>query len=186
MNPSRDDSSSSKTAELSTMISACQKCSLRKNCQKPSVPSDLTQSPSNKRVMCLLEQPMDEQGVLFYQKLLRSSGLALNDVYTTTQYKCPLGGRQPTVGQRNACKVWLWKELGIVRPCVVFTFGLNPTTLLLRTKVVLQDVVGKVFVEDYLPAGSTKIVPMFSTHKLLNGPMSQIHEAVELLQEGIR
>jgi len=135
--------------------------------------------------MCVLADAEQGGGLKgdFLRKLLRSAGLSYERVWATFLFHCPTRGKIPTKADLQQCKKWLWRELTLVRPKVVFAFGMGPTSLLLRAKPDLAEVVGKPSPQPYLPGGETVVVPMYGLDKLLKGPLEGISEAVSIIEE---
>jgi DNA polymerase len=135
----------------------------------------------------LLEYP--EQGVGVYkrliEKILRSSGIPPEQARVTYLYHCqPPPGVRPRKADREACKVWLWKELVLTRPSVILAMGQGPTSLLQRTKSVkIAEAAGKLGRLSYLPNDRTLLIPYHPITTVYKGSKSLVYDLIDLLKD---
>jgi uracil-DNA glycosylase family 4 len=121
-----DDSLSSVEEE----VRSCEKCPLSLT-RTNAVPGE---GPADARVVLIGEGPgrnEDAQGRPFVgaagrqlDALLGDAGLRRGDVYITNVVKCrPPENRRPTVSEADACRPYLERQLGLVRPKLVVLLG---------------------------------------------------------------
>ncbi|MEE9198448.1 MAG: uracil-DNA glycosylase [Dehalococcoidia bacterium] len=117
-------------AELHSVVSVCEKCSLCKG-RTHAVPGE---GPQNAEIMFIGEGPgfyEDQQGRpfvgpagKFLEELLMSIGLRRDDVYITNVIKCRApGNRDPLPAEIEACNSWLEGQLELIKPKMVVTLG---------------------------------------------------------------
>jgi uracil-DNA glycosylase len=121
-----DDSLSVVSAE----VIRCAKCPLSLT-RTNAVPGD---GPPDARVFMVGEGPGRNEDALGrpfvgaagkqLDGLLKEAGLRREDVYITNVVKCrPPENRRPTGAEADACKPFLERQLGLVRPTVVVLLG---------------------------------------------------------------
>ena len=117
-------------SELHQEIAACQRCDLARSRTK-AVPGE---GAENAAIMFIGEAPgwhEDQQGRpfvgpagQFLGSLLTSIGLKREEVYITNVVKSrPPGNRDPLPNEVSACRIWLDRQLEIIRPKVIVTLG---------------------------------------------------------------
>ena len=115
---------------LAEEIKNCKRCGLWKTRKNP-VPG---KGGFRKKIMLVGEAPgywEDEKGEPFVgragkllDELLKKGGLSRDDVFITNVLKCrPPNNRDPKPEEIEACKVWLEKQLEILRPKIIITLG---------------------------------------------------------------
>ncbi|MBM4248994.1 MAG: uracil-DNA glycosylase [Euryarchaeota archaeon] len=69
-------------------------------------------------------------------RLLKKNGLAREEVFITNTVKCrPPGNRPPKSSEMEACRPFLAKQLGLLRPKLVCTLGNSPLHALVDRKL---------------------------------------------------
>jgi uracil-DNA glycosylase family 4 len=120
----------SQLTELYTQIRACGSCILAQG-RTQAVPGE---GPEDARILFIGEAPgfhEDRQGRpfvgpagQFLEELLGRIGLKRTDVYIANVIKCrPPGNRDPELGEVEACRPFLDKQLELIRPQLVITLG---------------------------------------------------------------
>ncbi len=78
--------------------------------------------------------------------LLESIGMDRSQVFIANVLKCrPPGNRDPKIEEINACKDYLFHQIGIINPKIICTLGRYSTQLLLKTTEGISGLRGKVF-----------------------------------------
>ena len=142
--------------ELREATVNCRRCGLREGC-KQVVPGEGLQTA---QVMFVGEAPganEDDEGSPFVgrsgkllRKIIQDSGFYLkNEVYITNTAKCrPPKNRDPEPHEVNACKPWLWEEMLLLKPKVIFCVGKVPTRTLfsiVKKTFKLKDYAGEFY-----------------------------------------
>lgn len=150
------------------------------------------------RVMCVGEAPgrhEDESGVPFVgragkllDQLLLSVGLPREEVYICNVLKCrPPQNRNPQEDEIERCSPFLRRQVALVRPEVVVTFG----TFAARTLLGLRESLGRMRGRTHLYEG----VPLVATYHpaaLLRNPnwirptWEDLQRVRQVLKEGVR
>jgi DNA polymerase len=115
---------------LAAEVSACTQCILHKSRVK-SVPGE---GPENASIMFIGEGPgfnENQQGRpfvgaagKFLEELLSSIGLKRDQVYITNVVKCrPPGNRDPLPEEIEACRLYLDRQIALIKPKVIVTLG---------------------------------------------------------------
>ena len=106
-------------------------------------------------------------------RLLHEIGLQRSEVFMANVLKCrPPQNRDPLPEEVEACKPYLFEQIGLIKPRVICTLGNFATQLLLEQKVGIMKVRGRSFqVKDYL------VFPMLH-------PAAALHR--EALQASVR
>jgi DNA polymerase len=99
------------------------------------------------------------------ERILGSIGLARRDCYLTNTVKMISTGEEMTADVLNFFTPYLHRELLVVRPRVVISFGNTPTRALLRTKKPISQLRGEF--HDY---HDMKLMPTFNPAYLLRDP----------------
>jgi uracil-DNA glycosylase len=107
------------------------------------------------------------------ERILASIGLARSDCYLTNTVKMISTGDELTPEVLSFFTPYLHRELAVVRPRAVISFGATPTRALLRTKKPISQVRGEF--HDYEGA---KLMPTFNPAYLLRDPTKK-HEVWE-------
>jgi len=98
-------------------------------------------------------------------RILGSVGLARADCYLTNTVKIICQGDEITPEWLSLFTPYLHRELAVVRPRVVISFGNTPTRALLRTKKPISQLRGEF--QDY---EGTPLMPTFNPAYLLRDP----------------
>jgi len=70
-------------------------------------------------------------GTLFWD-ITKAMKLTRDDLYATTSVKCrPPSGRAPATAELAACRPFLAREIEVIRPAAIVSFGLAPAAALL-------------------------------------------------------
>ncbi len=115
---------------LAAQIKVCTRCRLSKS-RTQAVPGD---GPENAPIMFIGEGPgfyEDQQGRpfvgpagQFLNELLGSIGMKREDVYITNVVKCrPPQNRDPQPDEIEACRVWLDRQIELIKPKVIVTIS---------------------------------------------------------------
>lgn len=99
-------------------------------------------------------------------KILGSIGLKREDCYLTNTVKYISAGDELTPEIMNFFIPYLHRELAVVRPEVIISFGATPTKALLNTKKAISQMRGEF--HDY--GGFAKLMPTFNPAYLLRDP----------------
>lgn len=138
------------TDELREVASTCTLCRLcRDRTQVVTGSGDPTSE-----VLVVVEAPgyhEDRSGVLLagaagevFDELLASIGLDRASVWLTSMVKCrPPANRAAFPDEVEACEGWLFREIGLVQPRLVLTFGAQAMRLVTGRQSTLQDARGQ-------------------------------------------
>ena len=99
------------------------------------------------------------------ERILGSIGLARSECYLTNTVKMISNGDEMTADVLGFFMPYLHRELSVVRPRVVISFGNTPTRALLRTKKPISQLRGEF--HDYQ---GTQLMPTFKPAYLLRDP----------------
>jgi uracil-DNA glycosylase family 4 len=99
-------------------------------------------------------------------KILNSIGLKREDCYLTNTVKYISAGDELTPEILNFFIPYLHRELAVVRPEIIISFGATPTKALLNTKKPISQIRGDF--QDY--GGFARIMPTFNPAYLLRDP----------------
>jgi uracil-DNA glycosylase family 4 len=133
MRPTKDNpmlQTANNLTDLAEQIKICTRCDLAKS-RTHAVPGE---GPAGAEIMFIGEAPgfyEDQQGRpfvgpsgQFLNDLLGSIGLKREDVYIANVVKCrPPQNRDPQPDEMEACRVWLDKQLELIKPKVVVTIS---------------------------------------------------------------
>ena len=120
----------SELTHLAAEVSVCTKCILSRSRVK-AVPGE---GPENASIMFIGEGPgfnENQQGRpfvgaagKFLEELLQSIGMKRDQVYITNVVKCrPPGNRDPLPEEIEACRVYLDRQIALIKPKVIVTLG---------------------------------------------------------------
>ena len=115
---------------LAREIRFCTLCPLSRTRQN-AVPGE---GPSPARCMCIGESPGAEEDRTgrpfvgrsgrFLGSVLKASGLRREDLFITGSLKChPPRNREPRIGELAACRPYLLRQIGVIRPRVIVLLG---------------------------------------------------------------
>ncbi len=116
--------------DLAAQIKVCTRCDLSKS-RSQAVPGE---GPANAKIMFIGEGPgfyEDQQGRpfvgpsgQFLNQLLGSINMKREDVFIANVVKCrPPQNRDPQPDEIEACRVWLDKQIAIIKPKVIVTIS---------------------------------------------------------------
>ncbi len=162
---------SQKLTRLHDRIRRCTACPLHRR-RIHAVPGE---GSHNARLMLIGEAPgarEDELGRPFcgragdyLNELFAEMGWQRNEIYITSTVKCrPPKNRNPQEEEMETCgKLWLEKQIELVRPEIVVLLGKIPTGWILKEKGALRDLHGRVrefgdrrFIPTYHPAAAMR------------------------------
>jgi DNA polymerase len=152
-------------------INECSRCSLSETRSK-TVPGE---GNLNTKVVFIGEAPgkkEDELGRPFvgaagnlFNKLLVEAGFSREDVYILNILKCrPPDNRRPKKSEIDSCKIYLLKQLEVIKPKVVAPMGNSAVNFFQNLsklkKEAIGDVHGQIF-EIKLPWGDLIFFPLY-------------------------
>ena len=116
--------------DLAAQIKVCTRCELSKS-RTQAVPGD---GPATAQIMLIGEAPgfyEDQQGRPFVgpsgqllNELLGSIGMKREETFITNVAKCrPPQNRDPQPEEMEACKIWLDRQIELIKPKVVITIS---------------------------------------------------------------
>lgn len=137
--------------EVAELVARCRRCDLYRTALKP-VPGE---GDPNARLMCIGEAPgakEDETGRPFVgaagellTKILAAINLRRDEVFIANVLKHrPPGNRNPLPEEVAACSPYLVRQVALVRPKVIVTFGAFAAQTLLETKLAIGKLRGAV------------------------------------------
>jgi DNA polymerase len=147
--------------------------------------------PENARIMivgealgeteALLEEPFVGQCGQLLDKMLKDAGLSRQECYITNRVKCrPVEGkknRPPTKQEIKACQDWLYDEIMMVEPKIVFTMGKVALDYFIKVKGPLKDYIGKEINNEHLT-----VVPFYHPSFLMQHNKAGIQQAVAIFR----
>jgi len=156
--PTESIESVDQLSSVRRVAESCTRCALHSS-RRTVVFSD---GPDRARVMCVGEAPgarEDETGVPFVgragqllDRLLLSVGLPREEVYICNVLKCrPPGNRNPQPDEIDQCSPFLRRQVALVQPEVVITFGTFAAQTLLGMKESLGRLRGQVHTYEGVP-----------------------------------
>jgi DNA polymerase len=137
--------------EVAQLVASCRRCDLYRTALNP-VPGE---GSPNARLMCIGEAPgakEDETGRPFVgaagellTKILAAINLRRDEVFIANVLKHrPPGNRNPLPEEVEACKPYLVRQVALIRPKVIITFGAFAAQTLLETKLAIGKLRGAV------------------------------------------
>ena len=173
-------------------IKNCTRCSLYKN-----MPLGPILSVGNKSNMMIVgEAPGEREGVLeepfvglagkTLDKILEKCGLQRDNFYICNTVNCrPMDGnknRKPTKEEIKTCSSWLYEQIKLVQPKLIFTLGITPTQFLLEKKGVLklEDYIGQVHTVNQL-----NIMPNYHPSYLMQHGRKKTEQAENVFKKGV-
>jgi DNA polymerase len=137
--------------EVAALVARCQRCDLYRTALNP-VPGE---GNPNARLMCIGEAPgakEDETGRPFVgaagellTKILAAINLRRDEVFIANVLKHrPPGNRNPLPQEVAACSPYLVRQVALIRPEVIITFGAFAAQTLLDTKLAIGKLRGSV------------------------------------------
>jgi uracil-DNA glycosylase len=137
--------------EVAALVARCRRCDLYRTALNP-VPGE---GNPNARLMCIGEAPgakEDETGRPFVgaagellTKILAAINLRRDEVFIANVLKHrPPGNRNPLPQEVAACSPYLVRQVALIRPKVIITFGAFAAQTLLDTKLAIGKLRGSV------------------------------------------
>ena len=137
--------------EIASLVASCRRCDLYRTATHP-VPGE---GNPNARLMCIGEAPgakEDETGRPFVgaagellTKILAAINLRRDEVFIANVLKHrPPGNRNPLPVEVAACSPYLVRQVALIRPKVIITFGAFAAQTLLDTKLAIGKLRGAV------------------------------------------
>ena len=137
--------------EIASLVATCQRCDLYRTATNP-VPGE---GSPNARLMCIGEAPgakEDATGRPFVgaagellTKILAAINLKRDEVFIANVLKHrPPGNRNPLPNEVAACSPYLVRQVALIRPRVIITFGAFAAQTLLDTKLAIGKLRGSV------------------------------------------
>ncbi|HET7553894.1 MAG TPA: uracil-DNA glycosylase family protein [Gemmatimonadaceae bacterium] len=137
--------------EVAALVAGCQRCDLYRTALNP-VPGE---GDAHARLMCIGEAPgakEDETGRPFVgaagellTKILAAINLRRDEVFIANVLKHrPPGNRNPLPQEVAACSPYLVRQVALIRPKVIITFGAFAAQTLLDTKLAIGKLRGSV------------------------------------------
>lgn len=134
-------------------ISSCQKCDL--GCNGPldgQDPHVVGQGNLDAKIMFIAEAPGEQETIhrkpltppgvsgKLYEQVLDYLGLTRDQVYTTNTVACrPPGNRDPELWELNKCRDYLNRQIQLVQPKLVITFGRFAAQVFLNNVKITKD-----------------------------------------------
>lgn len=153
-------------ADLRMRILNCQSCSLAKQCKTPVAGSLMSSS----KIMIVGDMPEKEDvelGVPFagvsgfiLTIILDKMNINREDLYLTNMVKCNKTDGRISVKDAETCLGHFYREIALVKPEVIVSFGQVPLTMLTKSKSQLKDVRGQWLEEVHTPIQ----IPVMPTH----------------------
>lgn len=122
--------------EFKNSVTNCNECDLGCNPDEKEDPHVVGQGNVNADIMFIAEAPGEQETIhkrpltppgvsgKLYEKVLDHIGLTRDEVYTTNTVACrPPKNRDPEPWELNKCRVHLEKQIELVQPKLVVTFG---------------------------------------------------------------
>ncbi|HEU4564954.1 MAG TPA: uracil-DNA glycosylase family protein [Gemmatimonadaceae bacterium] len=137
--------------EVAALVARCRRCDLYRTARNP-VPGE---GDPHARLMCIGEAPgakEDETGRPFVgaagellTKILAAINLRRDEVFIANVLKHrPPGNRNPLPAEVTACSPYLVRQVALIRPKVIITFGAFAAQTLLDTKLAIGKLRGAV------------------------------------------
>ncbi len=102
-------------------------------------------------------------------KIIEAMGLKREDVYIGNIVKCrPPQNRTPTREEIEACKIYIFEQIEIIRPKVIVALGSTPLITLYGKKISITEFRGKWFEWRGIP-----VMPTYHPSYLLRNPSNK-------------
>lgn len=137
-------------ADIEAALAECQRCQLARSCKK----SILGEGSQNARVMFVGGMPSfvgDRTGKLFkgesgelFTRIIKAVKFTRENVYVSYAVKCrPPQKRAPQPEELNACRVFLDRQIEIIRPEIICALGTTAAHTLLKTDLPVSELRGR-------------------------------------------
>ena len=158
----RTDNDEMNLISLSNEISRCDKCALHKT-RNLTVPGE---GPSNARILFVGEAPgrvNDQCGKPFVgtggkmlDRILNDIGYCREGIYITNAVKCwPPENRRPHSNELKECRIYLMKQISLIKPELIIAFGAVAFEALTQQKVKLKSQHGIINKNGVVPVCGT-------------------------------
>lgn len=178
---------------LQEEIKGCRLCSLCEGMPFSPVPGI---GPHNANVMLVGEAPGEDESVAeepfiglagrMLNRILNLANLQRKDVYICNTVNCrPTKGnknRPPSKKEISTCSTWLYKQIELVKPKVIFTLGMVSTSILLKPKynMKLGDYLGIVTKID--KPIQVDVIANYHPSYLMQYGKNEIQKSVDILK----
>lgn len=142
----------------------CERCPMHEAAREVCVTAD---GPSDAKIAIVTKRPMTENGQRYLAGQLRAAGIDPHEVLFTSAVKCRNYLHEPKTSDVRTCAEFLQKELSIVKPEWVITFG-NEALLATTKKSGIQKHRGKIY-----ETGGHKVFPTIAPAAVLRRPGEQ-------------
>ncbi|WP_146682184.1 uracil-DNA glycosylase [Limihaloglobus sulfuriphilus] len=164
-----DVSAAASLEQIASMVNQCRKCELGSSRLNP-VPGE---GSPNARLVFVGEAPgqdEDKTGRPFVGRagkmltnIITAMGLSRNDVFICNTIKCrPPENRDPLIGEKNACRPFLDRQLELISPDVIVALGSHAARELLGTDEGIGKLRGRF--HDYTPSPGAKTIKVMPTY----------------------
>lgn len=182
--------SESALIDLQLSNKSCKKCYLHQNCYQPISGQGTTRCS----IMVVGDTPDMEDTIdgeplaglkrKILDKMFKGAGVEKSDIYYTLMVRCDSKSGY-TESVRESCKSWIWGELKLVEPKVVFTLGRNPTIKLagLHRNITLESVLGERLVVNYM---KSPIIPLYDANKISMGGDKIYNKVINIIRKSIK
>lgn len=181
--------------QLMNEVSNCRRCNLWRNRRKPV----LGDGNIDTTMVFIGEAPgywEDIKGKPFVgsagkllDEILRDNLISRNNVYITNIVKCrPPGNRDPRPEEIEACRVYLERQLNLIRPRIIVTLGRHSTAYIFSKAGIpfksISDAQGKVYEAEFWGT-RTYIIPSYHpAAALYNAKLrNEIRNVIKLAKE---
>lgn len=177
------------TLMLKNKIQNCQLCPLHLSMPETCRPVP-GEGPLNAKCMmigellgedeALLERPFMGLAGQFLDKVLKDVDIPREACYITSAVKCYSKLTKPSMKEKRICGEWLKREIELVKPRLIFTFGLWPAKYILHPAQIvrIRDIIGCKF-----NAYNCRVVPCQSLHYILSRSQNEVDRLEEILKE---
>lgn len=152
----------------------------------------------NSSIMIVGEAPGEDEAIAeepfvglagkMLDRLLNQAGITRKSVYIANVVNC-----RPTEGKKNrppsrteikACSSWLYKQIELVKPKVIFTLGKIPSILLLKEKSTfkLHDHIG--IVHKVADLDGIDIIPNLHPSYIMQYGKQEVEQAIDIFKLG--
>lgn len=178
-------------------IKKCKSCSLCELMPFLPVPGI---GPNNAKIAIVGEAPGEDESIAeepfvgqcgrMLDLMLKAADINRENCYICNVVNCRpvkvgkrISNRPPTKDEINSCKGWLFKQLELVRPKVVFTLGKVPTSTLLglKSSITLSGYIGNQYNKDNM-----LVIPVWHPSYLMQYSKDKVNLAIEIFKKGAK